>query len=245
MARLHHKHIVSYLSNCFEPPIYYVVTQYIEGWSGYRFLKKVKKVPPLVAVSIIMDVMQGIDHLHLHDIIHADLSSANYMIDIDGRVYVADFGLSGIENIDTYKNYLIGTPGYHAPEHLQEVSVSSQSDIYCAGILLFELLTGQKPIAPNKDRHIVLENMRNINFSAIRFKDLLMTYKLRKLLKKMLAYKPGNRFKGADEVMLALYHILKSYNIRYTRHAIKKYLSDAGLIQEAFNGKTQDIYRGL
>src|ERR1043165_5827971 len=61
MSGMHHKHVVGYLDSHFEPPNCYIVTEFVEGWSGHAFMKQVGSVPPLVALSIIIDMMKGID----------------------------------------------------------------------------------------------------------------------------------------------------------------------------------------
>ena len=127
MAGMHHKHIVGYLDSYFEPPNCYIVTEFVEGWSGHYFLKQVGRVPPLVALSIVIDMMKGIDHLHLHDTIHSDLSASNILIDRSGRVMVTDFGLSCQMDVEDYKNYMIGTPGYYSPEHISEAAICPQT----------------------------------------------------------------------------------------------------------------------
>ncbi len=245
MASLHHKHIVSYLDSHFRPPIYFVVTEFVDGWSGYAFGKKVKKVPPLVAICILMDIMQGIDHLHLHDIVHSDLSAANYMLDKNGRVFVADFGLACVQDVEDYKSHVIGTPGYHAPEHLQDTPIVPQSDIFCAGIILFELLCGVKPAVPQKNREMTLYALKHIKYDLINSNDRKMQKMLRKLAKNMLQFKASKRLQSAEDVMLGCYEILKTYNIRYTRYAIKQFLHDSSLVAGEFESVKQDIYLGL
>ncbi len=245
MSGLHHKHIVSYLDSAFEPPNCYIVTEFVEGWSGHTFRKMVEKVPPLVGLSIAIDMLQGIDHLHLHDTIHSDLSAANYMLDKEGRVYVTDFGLSCQMQVEDYKNYQVGTPGYYSPEHITDSPMSPQTDLYCAGLILFELITGEKAVPALNDRHKILDHMKRIDFKKIQFKDRKMTSLLRKLLKGSLQINPNRRINSADQMMFKCYEILKRYKIRYARHAIKKYLVDRRLAKGPFSGIDQDIYQGL
>jgi serine/threonine-protein kinase len=242
MSRLNHKHIVGYFDSHFDPPNCYIITQYIEGWSGHGFIKKVKSVPPLVGLSIIIDMLQGIDHLHLHDTIHSDLSAANYMIDREGRVYVMDFGLSCQMQIEDYKNYLIGTPGYYSPEHITDSPLVAQTDIYCAGLILFELLTGSKAVPPLSDRSKIVEQMKKIDFKKIEFHDKKLTSLVRKLLAKALHFNPSRRIESADKMMFMCYEILRRYNIRYARHAILKFLVDKQMSKAPFEGCDQDIY---
>ncbi len=244
ISRLHHKHIVSYLDSGFEPPNCYIVTEFVEGWSCHGFFKKVKKVPPLVALSIVMDILQGIDHLHLHDTIHSDLSMANVMIEKTGRVLVTDFGLACQLEIEDYKNFMIGTPGYYSPEHITEAAIVPQTDLYCAGLILFELIAGTKAVPASQDRNKVLQGMKSIPFDRIVCSDPKMQTMLRKLLKAALTSSARSRIPTAEAMMFEIYKILKRYNIRYTRYAVKKYLLDSALIQDAQPQTQQDIYFG-
>jgi serine/threonine protein kinase len=244
MGSLSHKHIVGYRESYFNPPNCYVITDYIDGWSGYSFLKKGGQLPPLVAFSIILDLLQAIDHLHLHDTIHADLSAANYMIDRHGRVYLMDFGLSCRTEVENYKNYMVGTPGYHSPEHISDQAISPKTDIYCVGILLYELLTGQKPVPSGQDRRKTLKLMRKINFSEVTTTDWMMQLKIRKFLKKCLSWRQSGRFANIEETMLSCYDILRRYHIRYARHAIRQYIVTMGLDEGLPSGPNQNIFYG-
>ncbi len=244
ISRLHHKNIVSYLDSGFEPPNCYIVTEFVEGWSLYSLMKKIRRAPPLVALCIVMDVLQGIDYLHLHDTIHSDLSAPNILIDKNGRVLVTDFGLACEQEIEDYKNYMVGTPGYYSPEHVSEASIVPQTDIYCAGLILYELITGSKAVAPSTDRKEIIKGMKNINLRNIVCADRSMQGAIRKVLKSALHINPNRRTQSTEVMMYQVFSILKAYGIRYTRHAVKKFLTDAGLTQAPFDGKEQDIYRG-
>lgn len=245
VSSLHHKHIVSYLDSFFDPPDCYIVTEFVDGWSGYAFLKLVKRVPPLVALCIVIDMLQGIDHLHLHDTIHSDLSAANYLLDKRGRVLVTDFGLACRLEVEDYRNYMIGTPGYYSPEHISNESIVQQTDIYCAGLILFELITGQKIIPASGDRHKTLEAMRRLKIPALGLMDKKMEKALTELLKKALQFSVSRRYQTADQMMFACYEILKRYGIRYARHAIKRFLVDQALVPGPYEGHDQNIYQGL
>ena len=244
MSRLNHPHIVSYLDSYFQPPVCYVVTDFIKGMSGYSLIRKVRRVPPLVALSIVIDILQGLDHLHLHDIIHSDLSAANYMVDSTGRVYVMDFGLSCQLEIEDYKDYMMGTPGYYSPEHISEAAIGKYSDVYCAGLILFELIAGRRAVPAAKDRHEVLEEMKKIDFKAVVCSDSGMEKSLRRLLKRTLAFKYGGRWQSIDAMMHGCLEILTKFQIRYTRHVIANFLRDNGLVSGPARPLEVDIYLG-
>ena len=244
MAGMHHKHIVGYLDGHFEPPNCYIVTEFIEGWSGHHFLKQVGRVPPLVALSIIIDMMKGIDHLHLHDTIHSDLSASNILIDRSGRVMVTDFGLSCQVEVEDYKNYMIGTPGYYSPEHISEAAICPQTDIYCAGLILYEMIAGRKAVPASTDRSKILHAMKRISFERLHVNDKMMNKMLVKLLKQCLHYNASSRLQTAEHLMFGCYEILQRFNIRYARHAIKKFLVDKNVVKGPFSGNDQEIYFG-
>jgi serine/threonine protein kinase len=245
MGSLNHRHIVTFVDSYFSPPVCYIVTEFVEGWSGYGLYKKTGRMPPLVALSILIDMLQGVDHLHLHNVIHSDLSAANYLVEKNGRVLVTDFGLSCKQEIEDYKSYMIGTPGYYSPEHITEQSIVPQTDLYCVGLILFELLAGQKAVVASNDRAKIISNMKRINFELIQASDPKMQRMLRSFLERALQVNPNKRFHSADQMMFACYEILRRYGIRYARHAIKKYLIDKGLVKGPFNGQEQDIYVGF
>jgi serine/threonine protein kinase len=244
ISRLNHKNIVSYLDSGFEPPNCFIVTEFVEGWSLYSLMKRVRRLPPLVALCIIMDVLQGIDYLHLHDTIHSDLSAPNILIDKNGRVLVTDFGLACQLNVEDYKNYMVGTPGYYSPEHVSEASIVPQTDLYCAALILFEMLTGSKAVPASTDRKEIIKNMKRIDLGAIVCADRRMQKQIRNLLKSALHFNVNRRTKSTEIMMFEVFSILKVYGIRYARHAVKKFLVDCGMVQPPFDGKDQDIYRG-
>ncbi len=245
MASFNHRHIVSYLDSYFDPPNCYIVTEFIEGWSGYNLYKKTGRMPPVIALCVLIDILKGIDYLHLHNTIHSDLSAANYLVDMHGRVALTDFGLSIKQEVEDYKNYSLGTPGYYAPEHITGSGITPQTDLYCAGLILYELLIGQKAVPATKDAAKNLAAMKKVNFGIIQTNDQKMTKKIRALLEKALAFNPSRRFSAADEMMFAAYEIVKQYNIRFARYAIHQYLVDKELTKFPFNGPKQNIYQGF
>ncbi|MEY4630397.1 MAG: hypothetical protein RIQ81_517 [Pseudomonadota bacterium] len=245
VSSLHHKHIVSYLGSFFNPPNCYIVTEFVDGWSGYAFLKLVKRVPPLVALCIVIDMLQGIDHLHLHDTIHSDLSAANYLVDKRGRVLVTDFGLACRLEVEDYRNYMIGTPGYYSPEHISNEPIVQQTDIYCAGLILFELITGQKIVPASSDRLQTIELMRRLKVTTLGLMDKKMDKALCQLIRTALQFSVSRRYQTADLMMFACYEILKRYGIRYARHAIKRFLVDQAMVPGPYEGHEQNIYQGL
>ena len=151
VSGLQHKHIVGYKDASFQPPYCYIVSEFVDGLSLHHFMKKSNgPIPPLVALSIVLNILQGLDYLHLHDTFHSDLSSPNVIIKNNGKVFLTDFGLAVTDEVDNYKGPMVGTPGYFSPEHVSIDPIVAASDVYCAGLLLYEMMVGKKAAAATK-----------------------------------------------------------------------------------------------
>ena len=244
VARLKHKHIVEFVDANYKPPNCYIVSEFVDGWSLYRLGKQMGKIPPLVALSIAIDILQGIDYLHLHDTIHSDLSSPNVLISRMGRVLLTDFGLACSGEIENYKNYMVGTPGYYSPEHITDNPILAQSDIYCVGLLIYEMITGEKAVKPSKNREEILYNMKKIDFKKIKCSERRMQSQIRSICKKALQFRVGRRTKNAEKMIYEIYKVLNKYNIRYSRHAIHQMLAKSGMSLAIPEKYHQDILRG-
>ena len=185
---LEHKNIVSYRGNYFEPPICFIVSDFIDGWNGYQFSSIVGKLPPIVAISVVFEILHGLDYIHMHDVIHSDLSISNIMIEKNSRVLVSDFGLSFEEGFEDYKNKKVGTPGYMSPEHVLSRTITVKSDIYCVGLILYKLITGKQFLPKSKNYDMALDAMREKNLEELNFLDKNLQKGIRKILKKSLSY---------------------------------------------------------
>lgn len=244
ISRLKHKHIVEYIEANFSPPNCYIVTEFVDGWSLHGLIKRFGKIPPLVALSIAIDILQGIDYLHLQDIIHSDLSAPNVLIDKTGRVLVTDFGLAAADQTEDYRNYMIGTPGYYSPEHVTDAAIVTQSDLYCVGLLIYQMIVGDKAVPATRDRKEIYRNMKRINFKRVVTTDRKLTKMIRRLLKIVLRMGPSRRFPNAETMIYEIYKILRAYNIRYARYGIHQFLLDNKLTQPLQQKVTQPIYFG-
>ena len=244
VSRLKHKHIVSCIDANFSPPNCYIVSEFIDGWSLYAIMKKIGKIPPLVALCIAIEILQGIDYLHLHDMVHSDLSSPNVLIDKIGRVYITDFGLAIQEQIEDYKNYMIGTPGYYSPEHISDSPMMPQSDIYCVGLLIYEMISGDKAVPPDLNRKIIMKNMAKIDYSKITITQSRLRRMICRLLQKALKANVNRRTSSAEAMIFDIYYILKKHHIRYSRYGIHQMLVDSKIAIPPTKGAPQEIYIG-
>ena len=151
MARLSHPAIVS-VHDYGETPdgLCYIVMEFIEGTDVQKMMADQGRLPPEHALAIAMNVCDALAYAHEHGIIHRDIKPANVMVDTQGRVMVADFGLAKATDVGatmlTGTNVAVGTPGYIAPETLiMGMGVDARADLYAAGVMLYAMLTGRVP----------------------------------------------------------------------------------------------------
>ncbi len=126
----------------------YLVMEYVPGHTVRDVLRTHGALPPAQALAILDPVLEALAAAHRAGYIHRDIKPENVLISDDGRVKVTDFGLArAIEGADSGRTHglLLGTVAYLSPEQVEHDRTDARSDVYSAGILLFELVTGQVP----------------------------------------------------------------------------------------------------
>ncbi len=127
----------------------YIVMEYVNGRTVRELLSGGKPVPIDEAVEIAVGVLSALEYSHREGIVHRDIKPGNIMLTPEGKVKVMDFGIAravaDAQSSMTATNMVVGTAQYLSPEQARGEVVDSRSDLYSAGALLFELLTGRPP----------------------------------------------------------------------------------------------------
>ena len=149
VARLEHPHIVPLYDYWREPDAAYLVMRLLRGGS-LRELLQPGPLPPEICLRMLDQIGVALHAAHRFGVIHRDLKPANILLDEDHNAYLADFGIAknlGSPDLDdqTQAGALLGSPAYASPEQIRSEGVRPQSDIYCLGVLIFEMLCGQTP----------------------------------------------------------------------------------------------------
>ncbi|MCL4302732.1 MAG: protein kinase [Anaerolineae bacterium] len=146
VARLEHPHIVPLYDYWREPGVAYLVMRWLRGGSLETRLKDGPL--PLDAVTpMLSQIGTALHAAHQAGVIHRDLKPANILLDPEQNAYLADFGVAKDLTLTGYTQdgAIVGSPAYFSPEQINAEPIKPQADIYCLGIMLYELLTGQKP----------------------------------------------------------------------------------------------------
>lgn len=127
----------------------YIVMEYVEGHTVHELLTDGQPVPIKEAIDIIEGVLHALEFSHRHGLIHRDIKPGNVMLTMSGEVKVMDFGIArAMEDSGatmTQTDAVVGTAQYLSPEQARGEQVDTRSDLYSAGCMLFELLTGRPP----------------------------------------------------------------------------------------------------
>jgi serine/threonine protein kinase/beta-lactam-binding protein with PASTA domain len=148
-ARLTHENIVGVYDQGEDQGTVYLVMEYVPGHTLRDLIRAQAPMSPARALVLIEPVLAALAAAHRAGLIHRDVKPENVLIADDGRIKVADFGLAKAVSTDTQHTatagVLIGTVSYLAPELVVNGSADARADVYAAGVLLYEMLTGRKP----------------------------------------------------------------------------------------------------
>ncbi|MEO3871533.1 Stk1 family PASTA domain-containing Ser/Thr kinase [Nonomuraea sp. B12E4] len=147
VASLSHPNVVHVFDQGTDQDIVYLSMEYVPGRTLRDILRERGRLPAREALEILIPVLAALGAAHQAGMVHRDVKPENVLMTDDGRVKVVDFGLArAIEATNqTRTGMMIGTIGYMAPEQVTMGAADVRSDVYAAGIMLFELVTGQQP----------------------------------------------------------------------------------------------------
>jgi serine/threonine-protein kinase len=147
VARLSHQNVVAVFDQGADGLFLYLAMEYVPGRTLKEVLRDSGRFSPATALEIMTGVLDGLAAAHASGIVHRDIKPENVLLTADGRVKVADFGLARAQSAagHTRAGLLIGTVSYVPPEQVTGGSTGPGGDVYSAGVMLFELLTGRLP----------------------------------------------------------------------------------------------------
>ncbi|HVM47251.1 MAG TPA: protein kinase [Candidatus Acidoferrum sp.] len=152
LARLNHPNIVTVYDFGETDGLYYLMMEYVDGMN-LRQLLQTRKLAPEEALAIVPPICEALQYAHQQGIVHRDIKPENILMDKQGRVKIADFGIAKLLGADgksrtlTAEAQIVGTPHYMAPEQVEKPAiVDHRADIFSLGVVFYEMLTGELPL---------------------------------------------------------------------------------------------------
>ncbi len=192
-AGLAHPNIVNVYDVGEDQGIYYIVMELIEGITLKKYIEKKGKLPIKDAISIAIQVAQGIEAAHNNHIVHRDIKPQNIIISREGKVKVTDFGIARAASANTINSNAMGSVHYISPEQARGGYIDEKSDIYSLGITLYEMITGKVPFEGDSTVTIALQHIQEEIPSAKMFVPEL-PISVAKIIEKCAQKKPERRY---------------------------------------------------
>ncbi|WP_295585227.1 Stk1 family PASTA domain-containing Ser/Thr kinase [uncultured Oscillibacter sp.] len=163
VAQLSHPNIVSVYDVSRGGDIEYIVMELIDGITLKQYMEKRGQLNWRESLHFITQIMRGLSHAHSRGIIHRDIKPQNVMVLRDGSVKVADFGIACLENsAQTLTQEALGSVHYISPEQARGDRTDARSDVYSAGVVLYEMLTGRLPFEGDSAVSVAIQHLSSI-----------------------------------------------------------------------------------
>ena len=201
VAGFTHPNIVNVYDVGDENGIYYIVMELVEGITLKKYIEKRGRIPFKEAVSIAIQVANGLDAAHKHNIVHRDIKPQNIIISKEGKVKVTDFGIAKVASSSTINSSsTMGSVHYISPEQARGGYSDARSDLYSLGITIFEMLTGTVPFDGDSTVAVAVQHIQDeIPAPSTVTDDIPLS--IDRIVLKLTQKKPDRRYQTAAELI--------------------------------------------
>jgi serine/threonine protein kinase len=197
LARLDHPNLIKVLDFGTANNQFYISFEYFEAANLKKF-----KLDDNQKILLCVQLLKALNAAHQNGFIHRDIKPENILVNSKLELKIADFGLALMrdEHLITQKSSIVGTPGYMSPEQIRGENLSSQSDLFSAGIVIYELFAGTNPFIGG-DINETINKILNFNEDADLSDISSFSPGIQNLVKNLLQKKPGKRIKSASDAL--------------------------------------------
>lgn len=202
ISLLSHPNIVKIYDVGFSENLQYIIMEYIDGITLKDYIEKEKALKWKDAVHFMIQILRALQHAHENGIVHRDIKPQNIMMLDDGTIKVMDFGIAKFsrETGKTATDQAIGSVHYISPEQAKGEATDEKSDIYSVGVMLYEMLTGQKPFDSDNSVSIAVMNINDIP-KRPRAVNPNVPAGLEEIILKAMEKNPFDRYQSASEMI--------------------------------------------
>lgn len=214
----------------------WLVLEHVDGWMLERVMLESGPLPTLAALAVALEVTRALAHAHAHGIVHRDVRPRNILVGTRGEVKLVNFSVAVDERLPTAPELLdgnasVGTPLYFSPEQILGEAPDPRSDLFSLGVVLFEMLTGERPF-DGPDPSTAVQRIRQAVVPPLSRRGRRVPAQIERIVKRCLEKLPSDRFDTADQLALALESALGDAAANPAR-TIARALADATLIDRA------------
>ena len=203
VSRLSHPNIVPVFEADLQDQQLYLVFEYVPGQTLSARIKTQGAMPAAQAVAMMIEVLDALEMAHAAGVVHRDMKPSNILIDGNGRARVMDFGIAARLNDPGNADQVVGTPGYMSPEATNGAIPTATMDVFSAGVVLVELLSGEKLIR-ERDPYRAMYRTASQDLALPASLSSEIDDELRKLLLRAIARDPAARWPSAASLRDAL-----------------------------------------
>lgn len=163
-SKVSHHNIVNLLDVGMDGDSRYLVMEYVQGKTLKELIRQKGKLPYATACQIAIRILSALQHTHRNGIIHRDIKPQNILVQSEGHIKVADFGIARMANSSTLTkgDSVMGSVHYFSPEQAAGENVAETSDIYSVGVVMYEMLTGQVPFDGDSPVAVAMQHLHNM-----------------------------------------------------------------------------------
>jgi serine/threonine-protein kinase len=227
---LSHPNIVGVFDYGETAELAYIVMEFVDDTTLKQLLDKKERFKIGEIVRLMEGILNGLQFSHDRGVVHRDIKPANIMLTKAGEVKIADFGIARIESSSmTQVATMLGTPSYMSPEQFMGQTVDSRTDIYSAGVVLYQLLTGEKPFEGGLTA--IMHKVLNSEPPPPSALSVTVPQTFDAVVKKAMAKRPGDRYESAKLFAQALQEAYIAKSSAELAHHVEEFAeSEATLV---------------
>lgn len=219
IAMLSHPNIMSVYDVSRTGDVEYIVMELIDGITLKQYMKRKGILNWRESLHFITQIMNGLSHAHSRGIIHRDIKPQNIMVLRDGSVKVTDFGIARLNSSaqNTLTQEALGSVHYISPEQAKGSRVDARSDIYSAGVVLYEMTTGRLPFEGDSAVSVAIQHINSLPLSP-RELNPEIPEGLERIILKAMAPLPDDRYLTAEQMLDDLEKFRKNPYMNFSHH---------------------------